>query len=103
VASLSGPDRAAPTRLSREESSRDSACPDRDRPQRAAPASGAQQHRTPLAGLRLRLEAALDRPDTDLRPAIRAGLTEAVRLEPTIDELLALARNTPGPQPSRST
>jgi signal transduction histidine kinase len=61
--------------------------------ERSLSADVSHQLRTPLAGLRLRLEAALESPDQDLRPAIAASLADADRLESTIDELLALAHD----------
>jgi signal transduction histidine kinase len=43
--------------------------------------------------MRLRLEAALEGRDSDLRPAIAASLADADRLQVIIDELLTLARD----------
>jgi signal transduction histidine kinase len=64
--------------------------------ERAFSQDASHQLRTPLTGLRLRLEAALDRPDADLKAALVAGIAEADRLERTIDELLQLARERTG-------
>lgn len=60
--------------------------------ERAFSAEASHQLRTPLAGLRLRLESALERPDRLTAATVEDGLASVDRLERTIDELLELAR-----------
>lgn len=61
--------------------------------ERAFSADTSHQLRTPLTGLLLGLEAALDRPGADLRAALQTAITRGRHLQTTIDDLLALRRD----------
>lgn len=60
--------------------------------ERAFSADVSHQLRTPLTGLRLRLERAVDSPDP--AGAVAGALIELKRLEATVEHLLALARDS---------
>ncbi|QRP50179.1 histidine kinase dimerization/phospho-acceptor domain-containing protein [Amycolatopsis sp. FDAARGOS 1241] len=62
--------------------------------ERAFSADASHQLRTPPAGLRLQLEAALENPHANLREVGAAGVATTGRLDRTVTDLLALARGT---------
>ncbi|WP_019629963.1 sensor histidine kinase [Actinomadura atramentaria] len=61
--------------------------------ERAFSADVSHQLRTPLTGLLLGLEAALERPGADLRSAARTAVRRGERMRDIIDDLLLLARD----------
>jgi signal transduction histidine kinase len=68
--------------------------------ERAFTADASHQLRTPLTALRLTLEAAAQTPGADLRVAIEGAISEVDRLQATVEDLLALARDAPGDRTS---
>jgi signal transduction histidine kinase len=61
--------------------------------ERSFSADASHQLRTPLAGLRLELEEAMDSPPADVRPALVSAVASLDRLGQMVERLLALARN----------
>jgi signal transduction histidine kinase len=64
--------------------------------ERAFSADASHQLRTPLTGLLLGLESALARADADREGALRDALERGRQLQSTIDDLLAIRRDTEG-------
>ncbi|WP_275295165.1 HAMP domain-containing sensor histidine kinase [Amycolatopsis sp. La24] len=63
--------------------------------ERAFTADASHQLRTPLAAMRLQMELALEDPRSDLRATVETSLESLSRLDRTVTDLLALARDTP--------
>jgi signal transduction histidine kinase len=61
--------------------------------ERSFSADASHQLRTPLAGLRLELEEAMDSPPADVRPALVSAVASLDRLGQMVERLLALARD----------
>ncbi|MFF5259306.1 sensor histidine kinase [Actinomadura viridis] len=71
--------------------------------QRQFASDASHELRTPVTGLRTRIEVALADPDdTDLVETLREALGDAERLHTIIDDLLALARLDSGAAPARA-
>jgi signal transduction histidine kinase len=68
--------------------------------ERSFSADASHQLRTPLTAVRIGLESALLTPGADLRGAAEEALDGLDRLEQTVLDLLALARDTTGPESS---
>lgn len=62
--------------------------------ERAFSADASHQLRTPLTALRVRLEAVLLNPSGDWRGAVEGALADIDHLQTTVEDLLALARDT---------
>ncbi|MCU1456103.1 MAG: two-component sensor histidine kinase [Actinomycetia bacterium] len=62
--------------------------------ERAFSSDVSHQLRTPIAGLRVRVESALRSGDSDLRAALEETLVPIDQLESTVEDLLSLARDT---------
>ncbi|MFD4118215.1 sensor histidine kinase [Streptomyces niveus] len=63
-------------------------------------ANASHQLRTPLTGLQLGLETALETPGADPHAALREALEQSGHLRHTIDEVLRLATAETGPAPA---
>lgn len=61
--------------------------------ERAFSTNASHQLRTPIAGLRVKVESALLSPDTDARATLEEMLGPIDRLETTLEDLLRLARD----------
>ncbi|GAA2457054.1 hypothetical protein GCM10010191_90810 [Actinomadura vinacea] len=71
--------------------------------QRRFAADASHELRTPITGLRTRIEVALADPDdTDLVGTLRDALRDAERLHLIVDDLLALTRLDSGPTPDHT-
>ena len=62
--------------------------------ERSFSADASHQLRTPLAGLRLELEAAMDSPRADVTPSLVSAIAAVDRLGQIVEKLLALARDS---------
>jgi signal transduction histidine kinase len=67
--------------------------------ERTFTAVASHQLRTPLTAMRLSLEQALDGSDAALRAVVAEAIADGDRLSGTIDDVLALARGGPRPEP----